>query len=203
MNVSRRGLFCLEGFWYGDHRDRTSVIPLLEAVHRFSKMPFIHHRCGTVDEFKFSVERWKKKAFHRKYPLLYLAFHGEKGTIRIGKESISLEEMADLLQESCEGRVIYFGGCETLHIHLRKLKTFLKKTRMLAILGYRREVEWMISASFDILLLNMLTDPSIPFDKKGMRQVSLELRENFMWHTRVLDFRMEINENRLRTIKKA
>ncbi len=41
-----KGTFCLETFWYGDHRDKTSVFPVLDLVNRYEKMPFVHHKCG-------------------------------------------------------------------------------------------------------------------------------------------------------------
>lgn len=71
------GIFCIEGFWYGDHRDKITVYPVLELINRIEGMPFIHHRWGSIEEFKYSIERWKTKAFHKKYSVLYLAFHGE------------------------------------------------------------------------------------------------------------------------------
>jgi hypothetical protein len=83
-----QGIFCLEGFWYGDHRDKTSVHPVLDLIHRFKKIPILHHRCGTKEEFSFSLQRWKTKDFHNKYKLLYLGFHGEKGLVEIGKDTI-------------------------------------------------------------------------------------------------------------------
>lgn len=37
------GIFCIEGFWYGDHRDKITVYPVLELINRIEGMPFIHH----------------------------------------------------------------------------------------------------------------------------------------------------------------
>jgi hypothetical protein len=28
------GIFCLEGFWYGDHRDRTTVYSVLDLMNK-------------------------------------------------------------------------------------------------------------------------------------------------------------------------
>jgi hypothetical protein len=187
-----KGVFCLEGFWYGDHRDKTTIYPVLDLAHRHYQMPFVHHRCGTREEFIYSIRRWKTKSFHKKYPLLYLAFHGEAGKIKIGKDEITLEELAEMLEDKCEGVVIYFGSCETLHVNLRKLKNFLDKTKTLAILGYRQEVDWLISASFDILVLNYLQQH--PYDTQGIAKIREELLKNCRSQVKQLDFRLVSNE---------
>lgn len=187
-----KGVFCLEGFWYGDHRDATSVFPVLDLVRRYQKMPFLHHRCATIEEFRFSLSRWKQKGFHRKYPLLYLAFHGGKGIINVGKENLSLEALAELLEDKCSGVVIYFGSCATLKVDKRKLQSFMEKTQSVAILGYKQEVDWLTSASFDIRLLNYLLE--YPFDSKGIQKISEAISRDCRSYIRELDFRMEINE---------
>jgi len=110
-----KGIFCIEGFWYGDHRDSTTVYPVLDLIKRFGKTPFVHHRCATIEEFEFSIKRWCTKSFHRNYPLLYLAFHGEPENICIGsKQKVNLNRLAELLEGKCDRVVIYFGSCSTV-----------------------------------------------------------------------------------------
>ncbi|HMO63535.1 MAG TPA: hypothetical protein PKC39_15855 [Ferruginibacter sp.] len=187
-----KGIFCIEGFWYGDHRDPTSVYPVLELIHRINGLPYIYHRCGTVEEFIFSIERWKTKAFHKKYPILYLAFHGDRGVIKVGKETITLEQLAGILGTKCEGVVIYFGSCATMNVNKRLLQRFLEQTRTLSILGFRQEVNWLRSASFDIQMLSYFLDNA--FDSKGIEIIYNEIQANCKSLVRELDFRMEINE---------
>ncbi len=187
-----KGVFCLEGFWYGDHRDRTSVVPIMEMANRYLNMPYIYHRCATVEEFTYSLERWKTKSFHKKYPILTLAFHGKKGQILIGKKSISLDELASILETKCEGVVIYFGSCETMNVSKRKLQSFMEKTRTIAVLGYKQEVDWLKSAAFEIQLLgNFLAHP---FDTQGIKKIMAEINATGKYYIQELDFRMEINE---------
>ncbi|MES2431253.1 MAG: DUF6642 family protein [Bacteroidota bacterium] len=187
-----KGVFCIEGFWYGDQRDKTSVYPVLDVVHRYEGMPFIHHRCATVKEFEYCMSRWKTKSFHEKYPLLYLSFHGEKGIIKIGKETVSIDELADLLEDKCNGVIIYFGACSTVDIDKRKLQSFMNKTGTLAVFGYRKDVDWLRSASFEILLLSYFL--RYPFDSSGIKQMSEELYAEHKYLINQLDFRMELNE---------
>jgi hypothetical protein len=187
-----KGLFCIEGFWYGDHRDSTSVQPILELVSRYSGLPYLHHRCATAEEFRYSIDRWKTKAFHKKYPILYLAFHGLKGLIKVGKEEITLNELAEMLETKCEGVIIYFGSCETMSLEKRKIQDFMQRTKTLALMGYRKEVDWIKSASFDIQLLSTLI--KYPFDSRGVEAIYHELHAESYPLIQELDFRMETNE---------
>lgn len=188
-----KGVFCLEGHWYGDHRDTTSVYPILDLVHRFHKMPFIHHKCSTIEEFRFSIKRWKTQSFHNKYPILYLAFHGEKGMLLVGKDNVSLSELADLLEGKCRGVVIYFGGCSTLDIHGKTINNFLRTTGAIAALGYTNDVEWLISSAFDVLLMNELQME--PLDSIGIRKIHEIIIKEYGGLSKKIDFRMVINKS--------
>lgn len=187
-----KGIFCLEGFWYGDHRDKTSVFPILDLANRNIGLPYLYHRCGTIEEFKFSIQRWKRKDFHNKYPLLYLGFHGEIGKIHIGNDSITIDELAEMLGDKCEKVVIYFGSCETMNIDKRLLLGFMEKTKSLAMLGYKKEVDWLQSASFDILLLHHLFRN--PFDSVGIKKTKEQIMKEAGKQALNLEFRMELNE---------
>lgn len=187
-----KGALCLEGFWYGDHRDKTSVIPILELANRFLNMPYIHHRCGTIAELEFSLQRWNTKSFYKKYPILILAFHGKKGNILIGKENISLEMLAEMLGEKSAGSVIYFGSCETMNVTNKRLQSFMQKTHTLAVLGYKKEVDWLKSASFEIQLLAFLLDH--PLDTQGIKKIAAEIQSASKHDMSELNFKIAINE---------
>jgi uncharacterized protein DUF6642 len=187
-----KGVFCVEGFWYGDHRDKTSVYPILDLVNRYQNMPFRHHRCATLEEFKFSILRWKMKAFHKNFPLLYLAFHGDEGVIKIGKDSLSLDQLSELLGDKCKGVVIYFGSCATLRVDDRLLQSFMKKTHTVAILGYMKDVDWLTSAAFDMRLLSFFLKH--PFDSQGVKNIYEEILNDCRSSVKELDFRMVTND---------
>lgn len=187
-----KGIFCLEGFWNGDHRDQTTVYPVLDLMKRINNQEFIHHRVGTVEEFIFSIERWKTKGFRSKYPILYLAFHGEKGLIKVGKQKITLDELASYMGNKCEGTIVYIGSCETLQLDKRLLQKFMQQTKVLAILGYKKEINWLRSASFEIQMLSYLTENL--FDSKGIDKTYNLIHENCKSLINELQFRMEKNE---------
>jgi hypothetical protein len=94
------------------------------------------------------------------FPILYFAYHGVEGGLQLNKkhETINLQELGDLLEDNCHGKVFFFASCETLDIDERKIKSFLVKTGAIAAIGYRMEVDWMKSTAFEILVLNALQE---------------------------------------------
>ena len=164
----KKGIFCLEGLWYDDLRKRSTVKPILELLELNSKIPFLHSDCATEVELKFYINKWKTVKYKR-YPILYLAFHGKENGLLIENEVFTLEQIGDLLAGKCKNRVILFASCTTVKTDLRNLKKFLRKTNALAICGYRRIVPWISSTSFELMLLAAMQDNV--FDGRGIEAI--------------------------------
>jgi hypothetical protein len=189
-----KNIFCLEGIWYGDHRDNTSILPVLDILHRFYGIDFVHHRCATKEELIFALKRWKLKSFNKKYSILYLAFHGEENLISLGKEKITLQEISEIIEDKCEGVVIHIGSCLTLKIDKRKIQNFLESTKALAIMGYKETVDYMESTSFDLSLFNYMLSENLKLNRFGMKKLHNSIFENRKSQIKELGFRMEVNE---------
>ncbi len=194
MRNKPKGVFCLEGFWYGDYKDLISVTPVLELVGKHSNMPFVHHRCNTRAEFEYSINRWKTKAFCSKYPILYLGFHGEPGFIKVGKEKVTLVDLGNIIGNNCSRSIIHFGSCSTLNLNKTRVQHFMDQTGVLGVMGYKRDVDWLPSAAFEILLLDLLQ--THPFDSTGMKAFSKVIQSECKRQVNELDFRLMINENK-------
>jgi len=190
---NNKGIFCLEGFWFGDHRSKDTVRPILDLVSSCGNVPYLYHRCNTIEEFKFSISRWKLQSFRKKYPILYLGFHGESNLIEVGSTKFTLPELQELLGDKCEGTIIHFGSCSTLDIDRRLLRKFMAATKTLAIMGYKDEVDWMKSASFEILLLEHLNNNK--FDSRGMKEFETAIKKDCKRQIKELEFRLILNDN--------
>lgn len=62
-----------------------------------------------------------------------------------------------MLRDACKGKAVYFGSCLTLKTDPKRLQVFAKQTGARAVVGYRKEVDWLQSAAFDVLLLDRLS----------------------------------------------
>lgn len=167
------GIFCLEGLWDNDLKKKSTVEPILQLLELNNKIPYIHKDCATVEEFNFYATKWSRKAY-AKYPILYLAFHGEEGSIVFPGTKYSLDDIASLLEGKCKSSIIVIGSCSVLNIDKRHLKRFILKTGALAICGYKIIVDWMRSTAFEVLLLSELQKNK--FDRRGIDSMNSKLK---------------------------
>lgn len=169
-----KGIYCLEGIWHEDLREKSSVRPILELLHSNQGIDHIYHSCATKEEIEFFIKKWTQRKYN-KFPILYLAFHGEKNTILLGDNmTYSLDDLAELLTGKCGNSIIIFGSCSTLAIRKNYLKKFLDRTGALAIGGYQKDVDWLPSVAFEMLILSEMQTNE--YSKRGIS--SLENKVN-------------------------
>jgi hypothetical protein len=183
----KKGIFCLEGMWDPDLAYRSSVRPILELLELRERIPFIHRDCATSDELKFYLDRWTLQRY-RRYPILYLAFHGQPNLIYVGREEFTLDDFSEFFAGRCKRKIVIFGTCSTLRIDKRHLKRFLATTGAVAVCGYRTDVDWITSTAFEMMLLasmqaNVFNGKGIP----SIRRRATSLARRF---GRELEFRM-------------
>lgn len=156
--MATNGIFCLEGEWESNLRLKESVLPVLELLERLGQIKWIHRDAATIGEVTHYLKKWSQKGYHD-YPVLYLATHGDKGVLQWGptNEDMTLEALAALLGESARGRYVYLGSCLTL-FNERQVQTFVETTGVKAVLGYRKTVDWIESAAFDVILLSTIAN---------------------------------------------
>lgn len=192
--IKKKGIYCIEGLW--DHvniQDQSTVLPILDLLEKRGYCDYIYHDCATKSELEYFLEKWKKKAVNEKYPILYLAFHGDPGYIFLThKEKYSLAELADFLKDKSIGKVIYFGSCSTLKIDKRRINSFLEKTGAIAAIGYKRDIDWMQSTACDLFVFEALQ--SDHFDRKGLNKMHKKIITEYGNLHKILDLRVVINE---------
>lgn len=172
--MKTKGVFCLEGLWDKKLDDKTSVKPMLELLEVAVNIRFVYYDCATTEETKFLLNKYKTKT-NSKYPILYLAFHGLESIINTYNGDISIDEIGEILEGKCKGRIIHFGSCKTLDIDARLLKGFLRQTGASAVCGYRAEIPWLESSAFDLLLMNLFQDNT--FDGRGIKALERKVKE--------------------------
>lgn len=150
----KKGIFCLEGAWERRLDDRTSVLPTLEMLERLRLAHFVHRDVGTEEELYHYLEKWTQRGYGS-FEVLYFAFHGEKGSICVGRGTVPLDELATHLDGKAAGRVVYFGSCSVMADE-HAVEEFHKKTGVKAVCGYTKYVDWVESTAFELMLLSSL-----------------------------------------------
>jgi hypothetical protein len=190
----KKGIFCLEGLWDNNVKNKSTVLPILDLLDKRGICHYIYHCCATKEELELLLKKWKQKKIISKYPILYLAFHGLKEHIYItNKNTYSLSELGSILENSAEGKVIFFASCETLSTNERVIQSFLKQTNAIAAIGYKQEVDWMISTAFELLVLDALQQDK--FDSKGIENIETKIKSNYGQLHTILDFRIVKNKH--------
>ena len=162
QRIVPKGIFCLEGDWWGKLHKGSSVEPILELLRQWDPyyVPYVRRDVATRAEFEYYLSRWAQKSMSA-YPILYLAFHGESSELTIGDQRVAenrvtVAELGDLLEGKCHGRMVYFGSCNTLDLHGNSINAFLRKTRAVAVCGYRRDVDWLDATAFEITVMSAM-----------------------------------------------
>jgi hypothetical protein len=192
------GVFCLEGEWLHSLKRAMSVEPILALLEQLEdyRVPYIHRDVGTAEELTYYLRKWIQKR-HADHPILYLAFHGEKGALLVGDGRTStgtrtLDILEDELQGSCTRRVIFFAGCNTVDLHGHRLNRFLSSTGALAVCGYTKSVDWLKSAAFELFLLGAIQRNALT--TAGMRSVMNRIKREVPVLAKDLGFRTVIKK---------
>lgn len=99
----------------------------------------------------------------------------------------------NVLDGECDKRIIFIGSCSTMGIDERRLQTFLRRTRALAVCGYRYPVDMLRSAAFELLLFDALLVNALNLNGvKAMRRKILSAEKSLV---KELGFRMVIRRN--------
>ncbi len=166
--MAKGGIFCIEGQWHRDLHERGSVLPTLELLDRLGTIRYIHKDVATPDELTYYLDRWLLKQY-ADYPVGFFAMHGEPTKLCLTDwHTVALEDVADQLEGRCQGRRLYFGSCSVLRASDAVLRRFLEVTGADLVCGDTREVNWVESAAFETVLLDVLAN--------GQRRNAAELR---------------------------
>jgi len=152
-----KNIVCLEALWDGGTDEWISVAPVIEFIANLNEVKFTHLTCKNRIEFKFSLREVCNHGRKRDPAILYLAFHGLSGRILLPDgDSLSLEELADLMGDKFQDWIVHFGSCSTLSTKESRLRDFFRSTKVALLVGYRKRVDWTESTSMDLILLDWM-----------------------------------------------
>jgi hypothetical protein len=149
------GVFVMEGKWEEFRPARRSATHLVDLLvdHRIVRAEF--NDTLRQRHLRRSFERWRRK---RAFPIGYLAAHGELGTVELQRftRSARLADIGDWIgDDGAKGRVLILGTCLTLGA-ARQAQTLVDRTGLLGAFGYRRMIDSIHAAAWEVLLLNDL-----------------------------------------------
>ena len=192
------GVFCLEtGNYWEDLRRHSSVEPLLELIGQYhSQVPALHRDVATCAEFKYYVGRWLLRKYDQ-YPILYVASHGDETGIELADGStLGLKDLRAILGRKARSRLLHMGACRSLSASDEEMSDFLAATGLLAVSGYRGDVDWGRSAALDYLVFTELSSATY----QGVTALKRRLSRLVPGLIDELGFRIEVRPVSRRTL---
>ena len=147
MAYRKRNIACLESMWNGHIENKLNVLPTLELISKTMESKFSHLTCNTREELQYNLNLLCK----RNYGVLYFAFHGSPGRIHLHRDRVKLPELAGMMNHRFTNWIIHFGTCSTLR-KPTAVREFVASTQVSMVTGFTRDVDWIESSSFELLL---------------------------------------------------
>ena len=166
----KKNIFCLEGEWESDLKHKNSIKSVLDLISKNLEVDFIYRNMGIKDNLFHYLKEFSKDTY-KDYTILYLATHGLQNGLHTNDDFVELDEIAEICKGKLKNKIIYFGSCLTLKINDDIIQKFLKKTKALAVCGYKSEVDFLHSTALDILIIEALQN------HKDMRKISEEIKK--------------------------
>ena len=128
----------------------------------------------------FSMEI--EKVFSLFYMLFCLPWNTGKYTSR--QRVCDPGRAGDMLQDSCQDKIIHFGSCKTLDTDSKSIHKFLEHTGALGVCGFETEINFVESSAFDLILIEMFQQ------YKDIAMLDKNLRKNYRSFVKRLQFKL-------------
>lgn len=147
---------CLDHAWSRENGHPLTARALLELVTGYHGIRLAYRCWHTSEELAEGIAALAALPRRPAYRILYLAAHGKPGGFNAGRTWWGLEDVAAHMERAFAGWIVHFDACQTLEVRPAALERFLAATGAAAVSGFRREVDWLESASLDQLYLYWL-----------------------------------------------
>lgn len=155
-----RYIYCLEGNWNTNPRSKQSIRPILDILYYSAGIRYVYRKCNTKDEFFEYLQQFTFKRY-KNYRILYIAFHGQPNGIQIGRDFVTLSEIADVLEGHLSGRIVHFGSCSSMRTKRANIDDFMNRTKANLVSGYRKQVDFIESTAWEMIYLYSVGDTGV------------------------------------------
>ncbi len=162
LKKHKKHVFCIEGFWDTDRKKKIGIQKALEFLEIGAGIKQAHFHASSEAEFTQHINEFKLKR-SMDHSILYLAYHGEVESIILGKrKKINLDQLAELIGNSANGKIIHFGSCLTFATDRKTINGFMKKTGATIVSGYSQVIDFIDSTFLDIMYFKVCQQFKVP-----------------------------------------
>lgn len=189
MESKVKHIISIEGEWEPNLKSRTSGEPLFRFLSDSMDVKYIFRKASVTAALQFYLKEFSKSKY-QSYEIFYLGFHGESKRIFLhNKQSLSLDEFAEMAGSTLENKIVHFGSCRTFLTSQRELSEFRKKVKAKSVSGYTKNIDFVDSYLLDLAFLSLLQYFARPGDAAN------RLKKEHPYLFKNLGFKM-LTENR-------
>ncbi|MBK8556215.1 MAG: hypothetical protein IPL65_10820 [Lewinellaceae bacterium] len=152
-------IFCLEGEWKNDPRNKHSVASVLEFIQANTGIAHTHRRVSTVSELESRLDEFNRQS---SYTMLYLAFPGTAGALMLREQAYSLEDLALASKGRWKDRVIHLSVENMLKVPTKQITAFRLSTHATILSGYTGSIDFFPSAILEMCYIEVLRQYKTP-----------------------------------------
>ena len=144
-------ILALEGTWF-KHQGEPYLQYSLSLIERIYGTPYRHHRAHTLAQAEAGLDALNPT---RNWDTLYVTTHGLPGKLKFDKEYMTVNELADIMGTKFAGCAVLLSACSVMNTDM---SYFLKTTKVAGVVGYKVDVDFIVGASLDQIILYSLQE---------------------------------------------
>lgn len=148
-------IFAIEGEWVAKLDNELTIKSTLSLLEEVCSVEYVFRKTNTVNSL-ISYLKKTSAASYKKYGTIVIASHGTKADIELSKEeTISIVELGERCADLFKNKIVHFSSCSVMS-NQKAIELFKHITKAKGVCGYTKDVDFLESSVFDILLLNRL-----------------------------------------------
>ncbi|EDM44960.1 hypothetical protein SCB49_02529 [unidentified eubacterium SCB49] len=156
-------IFAIEGEWETKLDKELTIKSTLTLLQEVCDIDSIFRKTNTVESL-LSYLDISRNASYKKYGTVVIASHGTKNDLELSSnEIITIEELGEHCKDYFENKIVHFSSCGVME-NDKKIKYFKNITKAKSVSGFTKNVNFLESSVFDILLLQKLYEFKRPGD---------------------------------------
>jgi hypothetical protein len=182
MNIDNH-IFAIEGEWETKLDKELTIKSTLTLLQEVCDIDYIFRKTNTVNSL-LTYLKTTSAASYKKYGTIVIATHGTREDIELSEEEyITLKKLGKRCAGLFEDKVVHFSSCGVMKDE-DAMVAFKNITSAACVCGYTKDVGFLESSVFDILLLQKLYEFKRPGD------VNNHLEKNYNGLYENLGFKM-------------
>jgi len=162
-------IFVIESDWESSAKKQSSILPMLQCINGvYPSVKYIFRTANTKDELRYCLGKFKQVSrTNDDFCALFFSGHGSSGQVFLGREALSLKELAEVANEVgeklFESHLVHFDACSVIKNLEQDVNEFIKLTGAALVTGFGCDVDFIESFALEMIFIDYLSDYKQPY----------------------------------------